>query len=69
MDGFEEVKGKVKQAAGDMAESPELRQEGLAQEEKAESAEKADDARAEARGQEARAREAELAQEAAQEDK
>ena len=69
MGAFEEVKGKGKQAAGDMADDPDLRREGQAQEEKADAANRADDALAEARAHEARARDAQVAEETAQADK
>ncbi len=69
MGAFEEAKGKVKQAAGDLSDDPQLKQEGEAQEGKAEAQRQAREARAEARGHEASVGEAERAERAAQSDK
>ncbi len=61
MGAFEEAKGKVKQAVGDLTDNPDLQQEGHAQSEKGEAEQEASEARAEARSleTEAAAREAE----------
>ena len=69
MGSFEEAKGRVKEAVGDLSDNPELRREGRAQEEKAEDEREATQARAEARDHQARARERESAEKAAQADK
>ncbi|MDQ3569450.1 MAG: CsbD family protein [Actinomycetota bacterium] len=58
---FEEAKGKIKQATGDLSDNPDLQREGEAQSEKGEAEKEATEARAEARARdaEAKAREAE----------
>ncbi|MDQ4098683.1 MAG: CsbD family protein [Actinomycetota bacterium] len=63
---FEEVKGKVKQVAGDLTDDDELRREGKAQERKGEAQEEAAAARARARAAEAEAIGHELEQDEAQ---
>lgn len=55
MGAFEEVKGKLKQAAGDLSDNPDLQHEGKAQSEKGEAEREADEARAAARAKEAKA--------------
>jgi uncharacterized protein YjbJ (UPF0337 family) len=52
---FEEAKGKVKEAAGDLTNNPDLQREGEAQQEKGEEERKATEARAEAKAHEAKA--------------
>ena len=69
MGAFEETKGKLKQAAGDITENPELQREGAAQQDKAEAAQDAQQARAEARAKEAAADEKEVEQAVAQREK
>jgi uncharacterized protein YjbJ (UPF0337 family) len=53
--GFEEVKGKAKEAVGGVTGSDSLRAEGQSQQRKAEQEEKADQAHAEAERHEERA--------------
>jgi len=53
--GFEEVKGKAKEAVGGLTGSDSLREEGQSQQRKAEQEEKANKARAEAERHEERA--------------
>ncbi len=55
MGAFEEAKGKIKQAVGDLTDNPDLQREGHAQSEKGEAEREATEARAEARGHEAEA--------------
>lgn len=69
MSAFEETKGKLKQAAGDLTDNDALRQEGQAQERKSEAEDDAAAARAEARSAETAAAGHELDEEAAQESK
>ena len=64
---FEEAKGKIKQAAGDLTNNPDLRREGEAQEEKGAAEREATEARAKAKAKEAKAKGAELKEETAQE--
>jgi uncharacterized protein YjbJ (UPF0337 family) len=52
---FEEAKGKVKQAVGDLTDQPNLRREGEAQENKGESEREAQEARAKAQAHEKKA--------------
>lgn len=66
MGAFEEAKGKLKQAAGDIADNPELRREGEAQEKKGEAEREATQARAEAKAREAKADVHEVEQKAAE---
>jgi uncharacterized protein YjbJ (UPF0337 family) len=63
---FEEAKGKIKEAAGDLTNNPDLQREGEAQAEKGEAQREATEARAEAKAHEAKAKEKELEQKAAQ---
>jgi len=63
---FEEAKGKVKEAAGDLTNNPELKEEGRAQQEKGEAEVEATKARTEAKAHEAEAKEKEFEQKAAQ---
>jgi uncharacterized protein YjbJ (UPF0337 family) len=60
------VKGKVKQAVGDLADNPELKREGEAQVRKGKEETNADTARAKAKAHEAEAKEKELEQRANQ---
>ena len=60
------VKGKVKEAVGDLTDNAELKQEGQAQKEKGKSETDADAARARAKANEAKAKEKEMEQRAAQ---
>jgi uncharacterized protein YjbJ (UPF0337 family) len=69
MGAFEEAKGKLKQAAGDLADNPDLRREGEAQADKGEAEREATQARAEAKAKEAKADVDEARQEAAEEAK
>jgi uncharacterized protein YjbJ (UPF0337 family) len=66
---FEEAKGKVKQAVGDITDNPDLQQEGQAQQEKGEADREATQARVEAKAHEAKAKEKEVEQRAAQQSK
>lgn len=63
---FEEVKGKVKQAAGDLTDDDQLRREGKAQERKGEAEEEAAAAQAKARAAQTEAVGHEIEQEDAQ---
>lgn len=68
--GFiEEAKGKIKEAAGDLTDNPDLKREGGAQADKGEAEADADKARAKAKAHEAEAKEKELEQEAAEKSK
>ena len=58
------VKGKVKEAVGDLTDNAELKREGTAQKQKGASENKADAERAKAKGYEAKAKEKELEQKA-----
>lgn len=69
MGAFEEIKGKAKQAVGDLTDNTDLKQEGVAQKEKGEAEREATQARAEAKAHEAKAKEKELEQEVAEEAK
>jgi len=69
MGAFEEAKGKVKQAVGDVTDNPDLKREGDAQEAKGEAEREATQAQAEAKAHEVKAKEKELEQEAAEEAK
>jgi uncharacterized protein YjbJ (UPF0337 family) len=66
MGAFEEVKGKIKQAVGDLADNPDLQREGTAQKEKGEAEREATAARAKAKAYDAKAKAKEVEQEAAQ---
>lgn len=63
---FEEAKGKVKEAVGDVANDPSLKREGEAQSEKGEAERQATQARADAKKHEAKAEVHEQEQRAAQ---
>jgi len=69
MGAIEELKGKVKEAAGDLTDNPDLEREGHAQKEKGEAEREADEARAKAKAHEVKAREKQAEQELAEEDK
>jgi uncharacterized protein YjbJ (UPF0337 family) len=60
---FEEGKGKVKEAAGDLTNNPEMQREGEAQREKGEAEREATQATAEAKAHEAKAEAKEAKQE------
>jgi uncharacterized protein YjbJ (UPF0337 family) len=62
----EEVKGKVKEAAGSIADNDDLRREGQAQQDKGEAEREATQARAEAKAHDAKADLKETEQRAAQ---
>jgi uncharacterized protein YjbJ (UPF0337 family) len=66
MGAFEEIKGKVKEAAGDLTNNPDLVREGQAQKDKGEAEREATEARIEAKAHEAKAKAAETKQEAAE---
>ena len=66
MGAFEEAKGKLKQAAGDLTDKPELREEGVAQEAKGEHEQAEAEARAAAREHERKAEAFEREQQEAQ---
>ncbi len=63
---FEEAKGKVKGAVGDLTNNPDLQREGEAQEKKGEAEREATQARAEAKVHEAKAKVHEVEQKVAQ---
>ena len=63
---FEEAKGKVKEAVGDLTDNPDLEREGEAQKEKGEAERRATQARAEAKKHEATAKTHEVEQEVAE---
>ena len=63
---FEEAKGKIKEAVGDLTDNPDLEREGEAQKEKGEAERKATQARAEAKKHEATAKADEVEQEVAE---
>ena len=63
---FEEAKGKVKEAVGDLTNNPDLQREGQAQKDKGEAEREATEARAEAKAHEAKAKAHEVEEEAAQ---
>ncbi len=66
MGAIEELKGKAKEAVGDLTDNPDLAREGEAQKKKGEAEREADQARAEAKAHEAKAREKEIEQELAE---
>ena len=66
MGAFEELKGKAKEAVGDLTNNPDLVREGQAQEDKGEAEREATEARVEAKAHEAKAKAAEAKQEAAE---
>ena len=68
MGAFEEAKGKIKQAVGDVTDNPDLQREGHAQEEKGEAEREATQARAEAEARETEAAAREVEQRAVQRD-
>ena len=68
MGAFEEAKGKIKQAVGDVADNADLQREGHAQEEKGEAEREATQARAEAEARETEAAAREVEQRAVQRD-
>jgi len=59
------IKGKVKEALGDLADEPDLKREGEAQQQKGKEETNADTARARAKAHEAKAKEKEIEQRAA----
>ena len=63
---FEEAKGKVKEAVGDITNNPDLQREGQAQADKGEAEREATEARAEAKAHEAKAKAHEVEQRAAE---
>ena len=63
---FEEAKGKAKQVVGDVTDNPDLRREGVAQEQKGEAEREATEERAKAKAHQAKASEKELEQEVAE---
>jgi uncharacterized protein YjbJ (UPF0337 family) len=63
---FEEAKGKIKEAVGDLTDNPDLEREGEAQKDKGEAERKATEARAEAKKHEATAKAHEVEQEVAE---
>ena len=63
---FEEAKGKVKEAVGDVTDNADLKQEGRAQTEKGAAEKDATEARAEAKAHEAKAKEKEMEQQSAE---
>jgi uncharacterized protein YjbJ (UPF0337 family) len=63
---FEEAKGKIKEAAGDLTDNPDLQREGEAQATKGANEREATESRAEAKGHEAKAKAAEVEQKAAE---
>ncbi len=69
MGSFEETKGRLKGAVGDLTENPELEQEGNAQQRKADAQDQADQARSQARSDESAAQQSERDEKAAQESK
>ena len=69
MGAFEEAKGKVKEAVGDLTNNPDLQREGQAQEKKGEAEREATQARAKAKAHEVKADAHEVEERAAQEAK
>ena len=69
MGSFEEAKGKVKQAAGDLTDNDALQEEGRAQASKGAEERKATEAKAEAKAHEAQAEGQEAKQKIAEETK
>lgn len=63
---FEQAKGKIKEAAGDLAGNPDLRQEGAAQDAKGSEQREATEARAKAQAHEKKAEAHEQKQESAE---
>ena len=62
MGAGEQLKGKVKEAVGNVTDDGSLEEEGLAQQKKGEAERRAEEARAKAKAHEAKAREKELEQ-------
>lgn len=69
MGAFEEIKGKAKEAVGDLTNNPDMVREGQAQKDKGEAEREATEARVEAKAHEAEAKAHEARQEAAEEAK
>jgi uncharacterized protein YjbJ (UPF0337 family) len=69
MGAFEELKGKAKEAVGDLTNDPDLVREGQAQKDKGEAEREATEARVEAKAHEAKAEAHEARQEAAERSK
>jgi uncharacterized protein YjbJ (UPF0337 family) len=69
MGAFEELKGKAKEAVGDLTNNPDLVREGQAQKDKGEAEREATEARVEAKAHEAKAEAHEARQEAAERSK
>lgn len=69
MGAFEELKGKAKEAVGDVTNNVELEKEGEAQKEKGKAEREADEARIEAKAHEARAKAKEAQQRLAEDAK
>jgi uncharacterized protein YjbJ (UPF0337 family) len=69
MGAFEELKGKAKEAVGDLTNDPDMVKEGQAQQDKGEAEREATKARMEAKAHEAEAKVHETRQEAAEEAK
>jgi uncharacterized protein YjbJ (UPF0337 family) len=69
MGAFEELKGKAKEAIGDLTDNAALQREGEAQADKGQAEREADQARVEAKAHEAKAKEKELEQELAEDAK
>lgn len=66
MGAFEELKGKAKEAVGDLTNDPDMVREGQAQKDKGEAEREATEARVEAKAHEAKAEGHEARQEAAE---
>ncbi len=66
MGAFEEIKGKAKEAVGDLTNNPDMVREGQAQKDKGEAEREATEARVEAKAHEAKAKANEARQEAAE---
>jgi len=66
---FEEAKGRVKKAAGDLVDNPDLEKKGEAQSEKGKAEREATEERAKARAQEEKARLREGQQKASEQQK
>ena len=66
MGAFEELKGKAKEAVGDVTNNPDMQREGEAQAEKGEAEREATEARAEAKAKETKAKAHEAEQKLAQ---
>jgi uncharacterized protein YjbJ (UPF0337 family) len=66
MGAFEQAKGKIKEAVGDLTDNEELEHEGRAQKKKGEAEREATQARTEAKAHEAKAKAKEVEQEIAE---